>query len=399
MSSTKFLKLKKRSLIYYSLPDQRRYNENSKKNLMQYENQICPIQKKEIEKIKNECSVDNINTYSKGFILKYRELMKKEYKVGFSQTQVKKIADSTNTFIDIVKYNYKKSKGLNQRMITFVTLTISQDQKHTDKILVKTLVDFIDHLKKVKNTLIENKIDTKTELLKLENYVWRAETTERGNIHFHLLFDTYVNHITLKRVWNNYLSKLGYEGGENSANIHNLRNIKDVGSYVTKYLTKEPLNDEFSKLLKDGKISRDDLSNYDNETKYRRPVLYTSWGCSRALKTLKAPTFTGAEILDFEQLKNKCQKVELNDDLKDYIKIYKGKIYDLLNSCSYTLKSKVKNRFKILFSWLYEKTDQARKEMQDLIDLHRVDFTQSIIPQFAGIKQNGNLPYQSSLNF
>lgn len=399
MSSTKFLKLKKRSLIYYSLPDQRRYNENSKKNLVQFENKILSSEKKEIQKIANQNEVSSINQYSKEYLKKYSEIMKKDYKVGFSQTQVKKIADSTNTFIDIVKYNYKKSKGLNQRMVTFVTLTISQDQKHTDKMLVKTLVDFIDHLKKVKNTLIENKIDTKTELLKLENYVWRAETTERGNIHFHLLFDTYVNHITLKRVWNNYLLKLGYEGGENSANIHNLRNIKDVGSYVTKYLTKEPLNDEFSKLLKDGKITRDDLSNYDNETKYRRPVLYTSWGCSRALKTLKSPTFSGSEILDFEELKNKCQKVELNDDLKDYIKIYKGKIYDLLNSCSYTLKFKVKNRFKTLFSWLYEKSDQTRKQMQDLIDLHRVDFTQSIIPQFAGIKQNSNLPFQSSLDF
>ncbi|MGA9213417.1 rolling circle replication-associated protein [Kaistella sp.] len=374
MSTTKFMKLKRRNLVYYSLADEKRYNEKSKENLKQFENNITDEQKKELAKLKNVDDVECINDYSKSFLLKYSEIKKKDYKRNFSITQQKKITDSTNTFIDVIKHNYKKSNGFNQRMITFVTLTIPENQKHTDKVMVKTLIDFIDHLKKVKNTLVQNKVDTGHEILRLKNYVWRAETTEKGNIHFHLLFDCYVNHVTMKRVWNGYLENLGYEGGENGANIHNLKNIDDVGSYVTKYMTKEPLNDEFTELLKSKQIKHSDLEDYSPDVKYRRPILYTSWGCSRSLKKLTAPTFCGNEIFDFAELRNKCELVELPEDLKDYVKIYKGKIYDLLNKCSFLLKRKVKNKFNDLYKWLYDKTEEQRNDLDKLIWLHRQSF-------------------------
>lgn len=395
MSSTPYLKLKKNLLVYYSLPDQKRYNEKSKENLVQNQNSSkCVHDLKKLKKYSDEILHDNIKDHANNYLQLYKDVMKKPFKTTFSRMQQKKIADSTNTFIDVVANNYKKSKGLNQRMITFITLTIPGEQKHTDKVLIKTLIDFIDHLKKVKNTLIENKEDTGKELLKLENYVWRAETTEAGNIHFHLLFDTYVNHITLKRVWNNYLKKLGYEGGENSANIHNLKNINDVGGYITKYLTKEPLNNEFNDLLKTKKISRDDLKNYDDSVKYRRPILYSSWGCSRRLKTLKAPTFSGAEILDFNEIKNQCSPVELPEELRDFIKIYKGKIYDILKTCSKSLKQKVKQKFNTIYHFLYEKTDQQLIEFEKLVWLHRQIITPDQIahPEPVAKKINPFIP-------
>lgn len=357
-------------MVYYSQPEQRNYNEKSKENLKQYE--VTETEKlAELIELQEVQEIDCPNEYAKKYLLKYEEIKAKNYKRTFSQQQRKKISDSTNTFIDTVKFNYKESNGFNQRMITFVTLTLPENQKHTDKVLVKTLVDFIDHLKKVKNTLIENKIDTGKELLRLEHYIWRAETTETGNIHFHLLFDTYVNHQTLKRVWNVYLLKLGYSGGENAASIHNLKSVKDVGGYVTKYLTKEPLNDEFEKLLKTGQISRADLDNYDDQTKYRRPVLYTSWGSSRALKSLSCPTFEGAaEVVQFNELKLKCTPVELSDDLKDYVKIYKGKIYELLKTCNFKIKSLMAGYFRQMFKWLYAYSDDERNDEVKLKWLH-----------------------------
>lgn len=376
MSSTKFMKLKRRNLVYYSLANEKRYNEKSKDNLVQFEKiEISESQKKELNKIQNVEDVECINDYSKQYLLKYSEIKQKDFKRNFSITQQKKITDSTNTFIDIIKHNYRKSNGFNQRMITFVTLTIPENQKHTDKVMVKTLVDFIDHLKKVKNTLVQNKVDTGHEILRLQNYVWRAETTEKGNIHFHLLFDCYVNHLTLKRIWNNYLERLGYAGGQNGANIHNLKNIDDVGAYVTKYMTKEPLNDAFTELLKSKKIKRSELEDYSPDVKYRRPILYTSWGCSRSLKKLTSPTFSGNDVFDFEELKKNCEPVELPEHIADYVKIYKGKIYDLLNKCSYTLKRKVKDKFNDLYRWLYDRTEEQRNELSDLIWLHRQNST------------------------
>lgn len=380
MSSTKFMKLKRRNLVYYSLADQKRYNQKSKENLVQYEKISIPEeQKKELKKIENQNKVQCINEYSKMYLLKYSDIKQKNFKRCFSKNQQKKITDSTNAFIDIIKHNYKKSNGFNQRMITFVTLTIPEDQKHTDKIMVKTLVDFIDHLKKVKNTLVLNKIDTGNEILRLKNYVWRAETTEKGNIHFHLLFDCYVNHLTLKRVWNSYLVNLGYKGGENGANIHNLKNIDDVGSYVTKYMTKEPLNDEFTKLLKDKKIKHSDLEDYSPDVKFRRPILYTSWGSSRSIKKLSAPTFSGSCVDSFREIKDKCQKIDLPEHIGDYVKIYKGKIYDLLNSASYNLKKKVKKKFSDLYDYLYKTTTDEKNKLDELIWLYRQNFTPGLI--------------------
>lgn len=371
MSSIPYLKIKKRCLVYYSLPEQKRYNEKSKENLLQNTIVQNPKEKKELAKLSDNLQTECINEHAKIFLEKYEQINKKSFKSSFSRTQQKKISDSTNTFIDAVANNYRKANGLNQRMITFVTLTIPEKQKHTDKVLVKTLIDFIDHLKKVKNTLIENKEDTGKELLKLENYIWRAETTEAGNIHFHLLFDTYVNHITLKRVWNNYLCNLGYTGGENSANIHNLKNVKDVGGYVTKYLTKEPLNNEFNELLKTGQITHSDLQNYEPSVKFRRPVLYRSWGCSRVLKKLSAPTFSGSKVIEFNELRDKCQKVELNDDIKDFIKIYKGKIYDLVSKCSKKIGFEIRSKLKSIYDFIYKMTEPERVELENTIWLSK----------------------------
>lgn len=393
MSSIPYLKIKKRCLVYYSLPEQKRYNEKSKENLLQNALPSTIEGRKEINKLSNNLQAECIIEHSKIFLKKYEQLNKKPYKRSFSRMQQKKISDSTNTFIDVVANNYRKSNGLNQRMITFVTLTIPEKQKHTDKILVKTLIDFIDHLKKVKNTLIENKIDTGKELLKLENYIWRAETTEAGNIHFHLLFDTYVNHITLKRVWNNYLEKLDYNGGENGANIHNLKNVQDVGGYVTKYLTKEPLNDEFTKLVKSGQVSHSDLQNYEPEVKYRRPVLYTAWGCSRVLKKLSAPTFSGSKVYEFNELRDKCEKVVLNDEIKDFIKVYKGKIYELVSKCSKKIGFEIRTKLKNLYDWVYNKTELERLELENIIWLSKQSFSQPILePQKIHIKPKLYIP-------
>ena len=190
------------------------------------------------------------------------------------------------------------------------------------------------------------------------------------------MFDTYVNHVTLKRVWAGYLEKkLGYTKAENAANIHNLKSVKDVGGYITKYMTKEPLNDEFTKLLKERKISRNDLDNYDDNVKYRRPVLYQAWGSSNSLKKLSAPTFSGSEIRDFEELKNMCVEVVLNDDIKDYVKVYKGKIYDLLNNCTNFLKQKMKSKFNQLYVYLYEKTQDEREYLEELKWVARQKFS------------------------
>ena len=46
--------------------------------------------------------------------------------------------------------------------------------------------------------------------LKMQNYVWRLEFQANGNVHYHLVTDTYCDYFFLQKVWNRILSKGHY---------------------------------------------------------------------------------------------------------------------------------------------------------------------------------------------
>lgn len=79
---------------------------------------------------------------------------------------------------------------------TFITLTLPSKQVHDDKEITKIILGgFLDRCRKVGI---------------LENYVWKAEKQKNGNIHYHLLTDSYCNRTILYRYWLLALNKLGY---------------------------------------------------------------------------------------------------------------------------------------------------------------------------------------------
>lgn len=93
----------------------------------------------------------------------------------------------------------------------------------------------------------------------LKNYVWKIEFTKAGTMHAHITTDTFIHHKSLREGWNRILFKKGLlhkyiaDGGNsnpNSTDIHSVRNIKNLGAYIAKYLTK---NSNSEKKLK-GKI-------------------------------------------------------------------------------------------------------------------------------------------------
>lgn len=151
--------------------------------------------------------------------------------------------------------------------LSFITLTLSSDQIHTDKEL-KAL--FLNHF------IVEAK-----KKWNLNRYVWRAEKQKNGNLHFHILSDTFVPWYELQQTWNRIQNKLGYvdryrekmkqwhnEGFRvredllskwpaihqkkaylrgrkndfrqpNSTDIHSVRFVQDIRAYVAKYMAKK----------------------------------------------------------------------------------------------------------------------------------------------------------------
>lgn len=47
-------------------------------------------------------------------------------------------------------------------------------------------------------------------VLKMENYVWKLEFQSAGNVHFHLITDTYIDYFYARKAWNVIIDKLGY---------------------------------------------------------------------------------------------------------------------------------------------------------------------------------------------
>lgn len=172
--------------------------------------------------------------------------------------------------------------------ICFATLTLSAPQMHTDN--------------QLKSLLINQLIIELKKKYHVNHYVWRIEKQKNKNAHFHFLLDKFIPHSDLRNIWNRLQNKLGYvdeytkkmsalsfaeyralyansrkktindirnawKKGKatgwkypNSTDVHSLIFIKDIDSYLCKYLSKSEQNEGI-----EGRL----------------------WGCSRPLSNIK----------------------------------------------------------------------------------------------------------------
>lgn len=133
----------------------------------------------------------------------------------------------------VKNYSYKLK-------LNVITLTLTQEQFHDDSFFKRKLYkNFIDALRKRYPGL---------------SYVWRAETQENGNLHFHILTDHYIPIWYVNGLWLGILRRHGYKTtvekpdphnmGEtvwvnlNPVDVEKVRNEKDLGRYIRKYMAK-----------------------------------------------------------------------------------------------------------------------------------------------------------------
>ena len=136
------------------------------------------------------------------------------------------------------KWVFQKSTNKRfQFKINFITLTLpTSDQKHTDTY--------------IKRELLHPWFMSMAYSHNLRNYIWKAETTKNGTIHFHITTDTFIHHKDLRKTWNKQLERNDYidqfeakfgHRNPNSTDIHAVKNVRNLGAYMCKYLAK---NDE-----------------------------------------------------------------------------------------------------------------------------------------------------------
>lgn len=150
--------------------------------------------------------------------------------------------------------------------ISFVTLTLPGKQMHKHSEITKLCLNqFLVQIRRYNG---------------VKNYVWKAELQKNGNIHYHLTIDRFVHYAKIRRLWNQAIAKLGYikeyqsrmrplsfddycywqrQNGvhdlerlkksfaygqqndwssPNTTDVRNVKNVKDFGAYISKYLSK-----------------------------------------------------------------------------------------------------------------------------------------------------------------
>jgi hypothetical protein len=192
----------------------------------------------------------------------------------FSKTSQRKLKNYIDWFVEqskIKRVTNLKTKKDKFYKLNLITLTLPFEQFHSDQEIKKTLLN-------------QFLIEAKKRWL-MYNYIWRAEKQKNGNIHFHIVSDVFVPWQECRECWNRICDKLDlvklytarmkerfelgfnitqeeikkysmhvlkerYKSGKktgwtnpNSVDVHSLYNINNVGSYLTKYLTKKVESD------------------------------------------------------------------------------------------------------------------------------------------------------------
>ena len=119
----------------------------------------------------------------------------------------------------MAKSRYKKTLGgaeIYNFKINFMTLTLPAKQVHPTAEITKTA--FNQFLTEIR------------DLYKMENYVWRIEFQKNGNVHYHIVTDTFTEFYQVQKIWNRCLSKMGYV-----AEYHKKHALMSLNDYVKEY--------------------------------------------------------------------------------------------------------------------------------------------------------------------
>lgn len=137
--------------------------------------------------------------------------------------------------------------------LSFCTLTIPDDTPITGKEAYKKLLK--PFLRKCKSKF------------GLNSYIWKAELQARGQLHYHITSNCFMEYSQVQEIWNNIIEVAGLmdvfksKHGHNSPHsteIRAVKNVKNIEAYLVKYISKS-----------------DDAG---------RSVFGKTWGCSENLK-------------------------------------------------------------------------------------------------------------------
>lgn len=285
-----------------------------------------------------------------------------------------KVRKSVSTWIrSIMLYRaeIKRKYDAGRAYPVFVTLTLPSKQVHSDaEINRKILQPYLIRLRRD---------------YEIENYFWRAEAQDNGNLHYHLLVDRYIPKRYLQLSWNMTIENLGYltayfeESGSltpPSTEVHRIRDkVKDRKTgiwktvdpvdYLLDYVmdTPQPELDE----VPDGEerkepkklIGKYRASDGTIQTYVTRPIEGRVWGMSDTLREIREPRAEATVEMVTALERAKDQGVLRRVDL-EHATMYFGPVGLVLSRSSPSAWKLVKEYYLHVFGHLYP--DQLPEE-------------------------------------
>lgn len=208
------------------------------------------------------------------------------YSGDITKSAAKKLKSACEILFALAKLKKVEIRSTRRKFqfrIALITLTLCAPQDElTDRQLKKELLEPFLRTFRNKGML---------------NYIWKAELQQNGNLHFHILTDTFLDKMEVRNVWNRLQAKVGLiekfhdKHGHRSPNGTDCKAVKsDQGmvNYMLKYMLKgkEKGESEAAGKVADGRSTG------------------KIWDCSLNLK-LKNDTAEPVENWQFELLEKK----------------------------------------------------------------------------------------------
>lgn len=165
-----------------------------------------------------------------------RNLEKRHNTIGFSSGSRKRMLERLRNFMFIRNFEFKGERVCLKESIdklTLLTLTLPAKQEHKDtEIKARCFDNFMNKVRKKHGNV---------------SYIWRAESQENGNIHFHIILNVTLDRNVADKWWHDSIELLGYvtlfekkwkHRNPPTNRIEFARSVRKVMAYCAKYIAK-----------------------------------------------------------------------------------------------------------------------------------------------------------------
>lgn len=127
------------------------------------------------------------------------KITKKFHNFEISENAQRTIKQKVNWLYLLAKSKYIKTyngKEIFNFKINFLTLTLPSKQVHPSSFITKNCFNQV--------------ITELRQRYGMRNFVWRLEFQGNGNLHYHIVTDSYIDYFAIRDIWNRVLNKYGY---------------------------------------------------------------------------------------------------------------------------------------------------------------------------------------------